>query len=244
MPKPKKNIPKSYFDLWYLECFLKPFGNSINRDRDSKKKIQLTTAVIVAISNYLENYDAKWLLPFFSLAIAFGALGGLSNWLVGISKGLHHATEAAIHSPALSKVNRHGVPVTIMLLQGIIVSILSFIFIAMPSISSAFWLLLVLSSQLYLITYALMFISCMILRFKKPHVFRGYQISEGKTGTLIVGGTGLLATIFAFFMGFVPPSQMEMGNIFFYDGFLILGLILSTSIPFLILRKSTQAVTT
>ena len=226
---PRKTFPKAIFISGIAIVILTLLGILSIGIAIPKEKIQLTTAVIEAISTYLNHYGVKWLLPFFSLAIAFGALGGLSNWLVGISKGLYHATENA--TPLVPKVNRHGVPTSIMLWQGVIVSVLSFIFIAMPSASSAFWLLLVLSSQLYLISYALMFISCIILRFKKPHVPRDYQISKGNRGVLVVAGIGFLAAVFAFLMGFVPPSQMDIGNLFFYEGFLILGLLLSFCLP-------------
>ncbi len=118
-----------------------------------------------------------------------------------------------------------------------IVSILAGVFFAMPSLSSAFWILTVLSSQLYLIAYAMMFISAFLLRLKRPDVIRDYAIPYGKMGIAFVGGIGLLTAIFSFFIGFIPPAQMHVGDFFFYEAFLLGGILLCTSIPLLLQRK-------
>ena len=53
-------------------------------------------------------------------------------------------------------------------------------------------------------------------------------------GIWFIAGLGMLSSLFAFFIGFVPPGQIMTGSLFFYEGFLILGLSLMCLIPLLI----------
>jgi hypothetical protein len=50
---------------------------------------------------------------------------------------------------------------------------------------------------------------------------------------------GIAASIFAIFIGFVPPDQIEVGSKLFYVSFLVIGLLIMCGIPlfFYALRK-------
>jgi glutamate:GABA antiporter len=82
--------------------------------------------------------------------------------------------------------------------------------------------------------YVLMFLSAIKLRYSHDHVFRPYRIPFKKPGIWTVGGLGILSSTFAFFISFIPPGQIDAGNIVFYDGFLIIGLLVTASIPMVI----------
>lgn len=104
-------------------------------------------------------------------------------------------------------------PINIMIVQGLIVSLMSTAFLVMPTISSSFWILNALTALLYLIMYMFMFASGIRLRYSKPHVQRHYRIAGGKTfGMWIVAGIGFLSSVFAFCIGFLPPSQIDTGE--------------------------------
>jgi hypothetical protein len=51
----------------------------------------------------------------------------------------------------------------------------------------------------------------------------------------IVSGLGILSSLFTFFLGFVPPSQINTGSVVFYELFLIGGILLTTLAPSIIL---------
>jgi amino acid transporter len=101
----------------------------------------------------------------------------------------------------------------------------------MPSSSSAFWILSALSVQIYLIMYVLMFLSALKLRYSHAHVERPYRVPYRMHGIWFVASLGTMSSLFAFCIGFVPPSQLATGNLFFYEAFLIVGLLLMSSIP-------------
>ncbi len=106
----------------------------------------------------------------------------------------------------------------------------------MPTVSSAFLIITVVVAQLYLIMYVLMFAAAIKLRYKKPQVERAYKIPGGKLGIWIVSTVGILASVFTFAFGFVPPSTIPFGGVTFYVCFLSLGILLSCLAPWFILR--------
>jgi amino acid transporter len=106
----------------------------------------------------------------------------------------------------------------------------------MPTASSAFWILSAMSAQLYLLMYILMFLAAIKLRYSHPHIERTYKIPYKMKGIWFVGSLGALSSTFAFFVGFFPPEQIKVGNLWFYDGFLLGGIFIMCLIPYLIYR--------
>jgi amino acid transporter len=125
-------------------------------------------------------------------------------------------------------------PANLLFFQGIIVTLASFAFLFMPSASSAFWVLSAMSAQLYLLMYVLMFLAAIKLRYSHPHVERPYRIPYQKPGIWIIGSVGALSSLAAFFISFVPPAQLAVGNLLIYEGFMIGGVALMCAIPCLI----------
>lgn len=132
----------------------------------------------------------------------------------------------------LAKTNKDNVPTTILLLQGVIFSILSLAFLFMPSVNSAFWLLTDVTAILALFVYVFMFSAAIYLRFKYPDVKRSFKIPGGKLGMILVAGVGLISTVFAIIIGFFPPSQIPVGNLFKYEFLLIAGVVICCVLPF------------
>ena len=200
-----------------------------------REEINLVSGGIEAIAFFLNTYHLGWIVPVIAFMVALGALGGVSTWAAGPSKGLLAAAQDGDFPPILHKVNKNNMPIGMLIFQGIIVTLISLLFLFMPNVNSSFWILLVLASQLYLIMYILMFIAGIILRYKKPHVPRAYKIPFGNVGMWILSGIGIMGAFFALVMGFFPPDQVEIGNRLFVPLFLIGGIIFFCAIPFMIL---------
>jgi glutamate:GABA antiporter len=200
-----------------------------------KSQINLTAGSLQAFSYFVSAYNLKWLTPIMAAFIAIGGIGSISTWIIGPSKGLLAAARSGDLPPSCRKLNGKGMPVNLLIIQAIIVSFISLLFILMPTISSAYWIITVIVSQLYLIMYLIMFAAAIKLRYKKPKVERSYMIPGGKAGMWIVAGIGIFTSICTFIIGFFPPSQIPIGNLFFYVGFLIAGVILACLGPAIIL---------
>jgi hypothetical protein len=57
----------------------------------------------------------------------------------------------------------------------------------------------------------------------------------------ICSGAGLLSSIGVIGLGFIPPSQFDLGNILSYEMWLIGGMILLCSVPFFIFKWKKRA---
>lgn len=204
-----------------------------------QEKISLVAGSLQAFSYFVDAYNLKWLTPYIAGLMAIGAIGSMSTWIVGPSKGLLAAAQSGDLPPCFRKVNKHGMPAPLLVAQAVIVSLLSLLFVCMPSINSAFFIITVIVSQLYLLMYILMFAAAIKLRYSKPDVERAYKIPGGKLGMWIVGGTGIATCLFGVIIGFFPPEQIPTGNFTFYLGFLILGMIVTCAAPsiFLAFKK-------
>jgi amino acid transporter len=202
-------------------------------------KLQLTSGGMDAFRALFEAFAMPWAVPIIATIITLGAMGMMNTWIVGPSRGLLATAQDGDFPPILQKANKRSMPVAILILQAIIVSILSLVFLYMPNVSASYWILLAMASELYMIMYILLFISAIRLRYTQPHVDRTYRVPGGKIGMWIVSSVGILGSLFAIVISFFPPSQLETGNIFLYESVLIGGSLFFCIIPLIIywLRK-------
>ncbi|MFI5333713.1 MAG: amino acid permease [Chlamydiales bacterium] len=200
-----------------------------------QQEINLVAGSIQAFSFFVNAYGLKELTPVIALMLAIGAFGTLSTWIAGPSKGLLGAAQSGDLPPFFRRLNRHGMPVSLLISQAVIVTIFSVIFLIMPTVSAAFWSLNALVGELYLIMYILMFAAAIKLRYKRPDVVRSYKIPGGKFGIWCVAGLGIVGCFSTFMIGFFPPAQLVVGNTLFYLLFLLLGILLSCTAPSIIL---------
>ncbi len=198
-------------------------------------EISLVAGSIQAFSFFVNAYGLKEITALIAIMLAVGAFGTLSTWIAGPSKGLLGAAQSGDLPPFFRKLNRHGMPVSLLITQGVIVTLFSVIFLIMPTVSAAYWILNAMVAQLYLIMYILLFAAAIKLRYKRPDVPRSYKIPGGKLGIWSVAGLGILGCFSTFLIGFFPPAQLETGSTLFYVLFLLLGILIACGAPSIIL---------
>jgi amino acid transporter len=195
------------------------------------KGIDLTTGVMQAFDVFFTHLHIPWFTKVLCVFIVIGILAMVVNWIAGPSRGLLLVGEDGFLPRWLHKINKNKVQVNILIVQGGIVSLLALVFALLPSVQSAFWLIVTMAIQLYLIMYMLMFLAAMRLRKKAPDVERGYRVPAMR----LVAWTGFFASVLAFLLGFVVPAGQKM-NQFFYVGFLLAGILLLGCGPFIFYR--------
>ncbi len=200
-----------------------------------QEEISLLSGSIQAFARVVGGFNLPWLTNILALLIGVGATASLSTWLVGPAKGLLAAAQAGDLPSSLRTLNKHEMPKGLLLFQGIVVSVVTFLFLFMPTLNAAFWFMLALTAQLYLVMYFLLFSAAVKLRYKRPHVARAYRVPGGKLGMWLCAGIGLLTSLFAFFIGFFPPSQVQIGNYLLYVFALLGGVLLFCLGPYIIL---------
>jgi amino acid transporter len=201
-----------------------------------KEQLSLTAGVMQAFQQFFEYFGVGFLTPVFAVMIVCAMLGGMMGWLAGPSKGLLMVgRENGFLPPVLQKTNKNGIQINILIGQGIIVSIVALLFAFLPSVSSAFWILSAMTTQIYLIMYVLMFVTVIRLRRSQPDHPRGYKVPALKSIALV----GLISSVLVFFIGLVPPSQFGSTSPILYGLMLLSGtLVIGLGIPLLFLWRS------
>lgn len=194
-----------------------------------QQELSLVAGIMQAFVAFFSAYHWQWMTPVIALFIIIGSLGSVSNWIIAPSRGLHVALQDADIAKFLQKKNKQGTPVNLLIYQAIFVTLLSMIFLFMPSINSSYWILTALTAQLYMAMYVLMFFSALRLRHKYPHIKRPFKVPGGMLGIYIVAGLGIMTSLFTIIIGFFPPQGIHVGSLARYELLLLLGLLLMSS---------------
>ncbi|WP_145496192.1 putative glutamine/gamma-aminobutyrate antiporter GadC [Yersinia bercovieri] len=199
-----------------------------------KADINLTQSILVAYSDMFQWAGLHWLSPIMAIALAIGVLAGVVTWVGGPSTGLLTVAKAGYLPRWWQHTNKNGMATHILLLQALIVSLLSILFVILPSVQAAFQILSQLTVILYLIMYILMFSSAIYLRYSQSQRPRPYRIPGGDIGMWVIGGAGWIGSILVFLLSFVPPSQIAIGSPETYVGILIIATLFFFILPLLI----------
>jgi amino acid transporter len=234
MKDPGKEFPKAMFIAMpiVIAIFVLP-ALAISWVVPSSE-LTLTGGVMQAFTAFFDHFHVSWLTPILGIMLITASLGGMMAWLAGPSKGLLLiGRKEGYLPPFFQKVNPAGIQVNILFAQGIIVTIIALLFALIPNVSSVYWIFSVITTQVYLIMYFLMFISAMRLRKSQPDHPRGYRAPILPVLAIV----GLVSSMAAFLIGFVPSSQFGGGSTLSYvaiigGGLLVIGLL----IPFLFLK--------
>ena len=197
------------------------------------KDINLVAGIMQAFEAFFTSYHLSWMMPVVAVMLVLGGLGGVSNWIIAPTKGLLVAAEDGNLPEVFQRPNAKGAPVVMLLTQAIIVTVLSALFLFMPSVNGSYWLLTALAAQLYMLMYFIMFIAAIKLRLSQPHHHRPFRIPGGIWGMLLVAGIGIIGVTATLAVSFIPPEGINVGGIARYECTLIFGLILMCAPPFI-----------
>lgn len=236
---PQKNYPKAIFLGACMTLGILILGSLAIAMVIPKEDIFLVSGLIDAFRAFFAAHNLLWLVPIVVFFTIFGALGELNAWAIAGAKGLFVTTESGSLPPVFHKVNRFHTPTRLLLFQAIVVTIAAFIFLFIPEINQSYWILSALSAQMYLLMYILLFVSGLVLRYRKPLVIRAYSVPGGRKGIWIVSIVGILACIFAFVMSLFPLSTLPQEQIARYEYLMVGGIFISVAIPLILhaLRK-------
>ena len=240
MDNPSKSYPRAVFIGALLTVIIFVLGTYALGFIIPKDNINLTQSLLIGFDNYFKYIHASWLSPVIAVALAFGVLAGVLAWVSGPSKGLLVVGKAGYLPPFFQKTNKLGVQSNILIIQGVIVTILSLLFVVMPSVQSFYQILSQMTVLLYLIMYILMFAAAIYLRYIMKDTPRSFRIGKNGNGLMwIIGGVGFIGSLIAFVLSFIPPGQIAIGNKTVWYAVMFGGCIVFVAIPFIIyaLRK-------
>ncbi len=235
MNNPAKEYPKAVFMGAIITVLIFVLGTFSLGIIIPQKDINLTQSLLVGFDNYFKYIHASWLSPIIAIALAFGVLAGVLTWVSGPSKGIFAVGKAGYLPPFMQKTNKLGVQKNILLIQGGAVTILSLLFVVMPSVQSFYQILSQLTVLLYLIMYLMMFAAAIYLRYSMKNTPRPFRLgSKGNCLMWIVSGVGFLGSLLAFVLSFIPPAQIAVGSNAVWYSVLVIGCVVVVVVPFII----------
>ena len=229
---PQRDYPKAVFYAMIAILTTLLFGSLAIAIVVPVEKINVISGLLQAYTLFFGKSHAWWLVTILGVMIVFGAIGGAAAWMIGPSKGMLAACRDGSLPASLAKTSKNNIPTRILLLQGAVFTLLCSVFILMPTVTSAFWVLTDITAILALVVYIIMFAAAIMLRYKFPDHERAFKIPGGKFGLWLTCSLGFLTCVFAISIGFVPPSQIPVGNMITYESIIAVGVALGCFVPF------------
>jgi glutamate:GABA antiporter len=198
--------------------------------------INLAGGVMQAIQYFFNALHIPGAVAPMAVLITIGGVVSLAAWLIGPAKGLGVVAEEGNLPPIFNKTNKYGSPMAVLVIQALIGTFFSLLYVFLPSVNQAYWVLSAMTVELLCIVYFLVFASLIKLRYTKPDVPRPFKIPGGMIGIWIIGGMGVFGVVFAFIVGLMPTGAFTATETLFY----IIGVLLGTfllAVPPLIFLK-------
>ena len=234
LKNPSRNYPLSVLIATIVVLVLFVAGTVAVETVVKTKAIELNQSLLIAYRELWAAFGLPWLGNVMAGMLAFGVLGQVSVIVAGPSIGILAVGKAGYLPHALQKTNKNGVPTTILLIQGALVTALCAAFTILPSVQSAYQILSQMATIIYLLMYLIMYVAAIHLRYSQPDKPRPFKIPGGMTGMWAIGLIGLAGALIATFFSFIPPSQISTGRPATYVAILVVGTAAFAAVPFLI----------
>lgn len=233
---PQHSYPRAMLIATFIIVFTLVFGALTIAIVLPEKQISLVAGIMQAFHAFFYVYHLSWMLPLVAIMLVVGGMGGVNNWVIAPVRGLLVAARDGNLPKHFQRENLFGAPSVLLLYQAIIVSVVTMVFLLMPSVNGSYWLLTALAAQLYMLMYLLMFASGICLRYKSPVKNDGFRIPGGNFGMWLVAGAGIIGALTTLIIGFIPPTNIKIGGELHYEVLLIIGLLVMSLPPFFIYR--------
>jgi putative glutamate/gamma-aminobutyrate antiporter len=226
-----RNYPIAIFASAILTVLVFVLGTLVIAWVVPAKDINLTQAILVTYFDIFRWAGIPWAGSVVAIMLAVGVLVNITTWVAGPSTGLLAVAKAGYLPKVFQKTNKHGAAVTIMFTQAGIVTLVSVLFVLLPSVQSAYQILNQLANVLYLTVYMLMFASIIRLRYSQKNRPRPFRLGKSNTLVWIIAGLGFVASLAAYIFSFIPPDQINVGSPIVYIVVLIALAVVFYAIP-------------
>lgn len=199
---------------------------------------RLQSGVTEALRTMLGRYGLEEWSRLIALGMAVGVFGSVNAWIVGPSKGILASAEDGTLPPWLCRTNDQGVPSRILGLQAVLVSVICLAFTLQPTVASAYFMMSVLTIQMYLLMYLMLFAAALRLRARRADRPRPFRVPGGRFGLRLTTGLGILGAVVSLIVGFFPPEQLTASGLEpqAFVRFLGVGLAGAVALPLIFYR--------
>ena len=154
-----------------------------------------------------------------SLMILIGVLVQLSAWVLGPSKSMIKVAEEGDLPKFFQKRTEKDIPITFVLIQAIVISLVSVLYIVVPDVNSAFLIITITTTILYCVVYILIAIAAVCLRYKMPDLDRPFRLGSKGNGLMwTISILSIISIVFTIIVSIIPPSILKPNQ---YTGYII-----------------------
>ncbi|CAK7193003.1 putative glutamate/gamma-aminobutyrate antiporter [Commensalibacter sp. Nvir] len=236
MKNPGRDYPLAIFLLMIVAIGLSSIGGLSVAAVVPKEQINLSSGVVQTFAILLSHYGANmdWVVRIIAALLMLGVLAEIASWIVGPSRGMFVTAKHGILPTYFSKLNRHDVPVALVISQLLITTVALIIFTNTSGGSNlSFLIALTLTVLIYLSGYFLMFLGYMTLILKHPEKKRVFKIPGNTYVKLGVALIGFIISAVAFAVSFLPPSSVPQQDNHLYLSLLFVSYFIVLSLPFI-----------
>ena len=185
-----------------------------------------------AVEKIEATFHLDGLVRVLAIIVTFGLFAQVTTWIPGPSKGLLAVGRHGYLPRFFHRINKNGVQVHILLVQGCIVSLVALLplFVKM---TDAYVLLMSMAAELYLTMYIMMFIAAIRLRYTQPDVQRAYRVPGPNIVMWIVCLTAIGGALFSIGAFYAPPKDADP---WIHIGVLLGGWVILGGAPIVIHR--------
>lgn len=199
--------------------------------------IGLNAGIVQTFQVIFTEFQLGWLIVPVSIMLAVGIIAQLSVWLVGPAKGMLPAAMSGDLPPIFRKMNKYGMPVGVLIVQGIVSSAFALSMVLVPSINQGYWVLTAITALINAVMYMFMFAAFVKLRKTKGNVTRPYKVQGGKVGMWLVAGIAYASLIFSFVVGLFPSGTYTLTETVLYVIGMLAAVLLIILLPPYLLKK-------
>ena len=211
MKNPGRDYPLAIILLMAAAIVLSSIGGLSVAAVIPHAEINLSAGVMQAFEVLIGQFGpgVEWTIRIIATLLMLGVLAEVAAWIVGPSRGMLVTAQRGLLPKALSRVNKNGVPVALVISQLVITTVALIVFTNTGGGNNiSFLIAMSLTVVIYLCSYFMLFLGYMHLVCKQPEKKRAFNVPGGKTFKVLIAGVGFLVSLFAFVISFVPPSSL------------------------------------
>jgi len=234
---PQRNIPLSLLISGVLVLLVSMLGALSVAVLVPVESINLAAGTLQVFEKVFTELGVHWLLPLIAGCALLGMVGHIMIWVIGPTESLRVAADDGLIPKTFQTMTKGGAPRNVMLLQAVIVSLICFLGM-LVNLNAVFYVLTIISAQIYLVMYALMFVAVIVLRFTRPNIKRSFKLPGGTAGLWLIAGTGLLTCLLGICFMVVPPEMKDVTiNAKWFSPIILLAFAAVIGLPFLLYKK-------
>lgn len=227
---PHKTLPRAIILAAIAIFFVMSLSSLTVAVVSPSDEINLISGVMQIFQRLLQSSGLYFLVPLLAFAITLGSIGAIINWLIAPARGLFVMAQQGLLPSVCARTNSQGVPSTILIIQALIVSVLSSLFLFQPKMSECFWIFTVVSTQLYMWMYIIL----LLAGIKLLHRINNRAIGTHPLSLWVLSCLGILGCLLTIVIGFIPPQGVESTGSYRYCLMVSMGHVIAAAPLFLL----------